>query len=157
MVGEMQVILAGIDEEHLKSASDDGLGAADRPVSYGTTVWPEPEQFPRDIPIYIYAVTRGESEPIQAATWVGTFRGYRRREQFASQQELDDTRPRTTIARRDPMLPDEQQEPEWPGYLLVTDLRRLDKHVPLRRFRVGRNRPFTAAVVRRPMLVDLPT
>jgi len=149
----MQVVLAGIDLEHLESAVGAGLGQGDRPVSFGTNAWPDPEAFPANIPIYIYGVTRGTVESIPAATWTGTFVGYRRREHFADQQALDLTRPPSTIARRDPSLPDDEQEPEWPGYLMVTDLRRLEPFVSLRKFLVN-ERPFQGMVVRQPMLVE---
>ena len=40
-----QVVLMGVDREHLESAVDAGLGTADRPVSFGTSLWPEPESY----------------------------------------------------------------------------------------------------------------
>jgi hypothetical protein len=149
----MEVVLAGIDEEHLASAA-----AAFPPheeVSFGTMLWQEPPTFPRDVPIYIYAVTRGHGESIPAATWRGFFSRYRRREDFASQEALDTTRPPTTLARRD--HPDEnEREPEWAGYLMLTHLHRLDpdQWVPLSKFRVSGKR-FTGTVVRHPMLAEV--
>ena len=37
-----EVILVGVDLEHLDSALKDGLGTTDRPVSFGTSLWPAP-------------------------------------------------------------------------------------------------------------------
>jgi hypothetical protein len=124
-------------------------------VSFGTSLWPEPESYPIGIPIYIYEVTRGLSESLAAAQWSGTFVGYRRRERFATQADLDQTRPPTTIARRDTTLPEDQQEPDWAGYLLVADLKRLAEPVWLRQFRVAGDRRFSGAVVRHPQLAEL--
>lgn len=149
----MSVILAGVDEEHLTSAmGDPRFDEPGAEVSFGTMLWEEPPTFPRDVPIYFYAVTRGNSDSIPAATWRGRFTRYRRREQFASLDELDATRPQTTLDRRDHADPD-QSEPDWAGYLMVTELERLDTWVPLPRFVVS-GKPFKGVVVRRPMVAE---
>ncbi len=150
----MDVVLAGVDLEHLRSALVEGLGTRERPVSFGTNAWPEPTTFPADIPIYIYGVTRGSEPSIPAATFRGTFREYRAAESFGL-AELDATRPATTLARRDPTLPEEQQEPWWAGYLMVSDLEGLERPVPLSRFRIG-GKAASLTVVRRPLLASLP-
>jgi hypothetical protein len=148
----MEVILAGVDEEHIRSAWADprfiGPGAE---VSFGTMLWQEPPGFPRDVPIYLYAV---RSEAIPAATWRGCFKRYRRREDFGSPDELDATRPRTTLDRRD--HPDEnEREPKWAGYLMVTDLQPVDPFIPLSKFRIA-GKPFGGMVVRHPMVAEFP-
>jgi hypothetical protein len=150
----MEVILAGVDEEHLKSAaSDPRFAEPGALISFGTMLWEEPPTFPRDVPIYLYAVTRGLTESVPYATWRGTFRRYRRLEHFGSRAELDATRPQTTLDRRD--HPDEnEREPEWAGYLLVTDLEPLDPWVPFRNFTLS-GKPSAGTVVRRPMVAEL--
>jgi hypothetical protein len=155
-----EAVLIGVDEEHLKSAADEGLGVGERRVSFGTDFWTEnsrenPEAFPIGVDCYIYAVTRGIGEAVPYATWTARFVGYRRAESFEP-GELDPTRPRTTLERRRLDLADDEREPDWAGYLLLTDLRQLgqDKWVPLGRFRV-KGRPYAGVVVRHPLLVGL--
>jgi hypothetical protein len=151
--GAMDVILAGVDLEHLESAV--GTFPPHEQVSFGTMLWQEPPTFPRDVVMYIYAVTRGSTESVPAATWRGFFSRFRRREDFASRAELDATRPKSTLDRRD--HPDEnEREPEWAGYLMVTHLHRLDpdRWVPLSKFRVS-GKPFKGTVVRHPVFSEL--
>lgn len=154
------VVLAGVDEEHLRSAAEQ-IEAGWPLVSFGTDFWVEdarerPESWPEKIPIYFYAVTRGLSESVPLATWAGRFVGYETREAFRA-KALDRTRPPTAVARRDPNRPSAEQEPDWNGFLLVSDLRALENSewVPLGRFLVG-GRPFRGTVVRHPMLCELP-
>jgi hypothetical protein len=155
-------LLTVVHREHLVSAMQHGLGSNGRLVSFGTDFWSEdaranPETFPSPIPAFIYAAMDGAGEPVPAATWRGIFVGYRRAESFAPGQ-LDLTRPPSTLGRRDPMLPPEQQEPDWAGYLLVDGLRELSpsEWIPLPRFRIG-GKPFAATVVRHPLLVEAPS
>lgn len=146
----MDVILAGVDEEHLRSAWGDPRFRAGAEVSFGTMLWQEPPTFPRDVPIYLYAV---RSEAVPAATWRGRFKRHRSRESFDSLAELDATRPQTTLDRRE-HPDDNEREPEWAGYLMVTDVQPVDPFIPLSKFRVS-GKPFRGMVVRRPMIAEL--
>lgn len=143
----------GVDREHLESAVREGLGRGGRLVSFGTEIYPDPLSFPTDVPAFFYEV-RAEAQP--AATYRARFVRYEGdpgTDEF--RRRLDETRPESTIARRDPALPDGEQEPWWGGYLFFTNLVRLVEPIPLAKFRVGK-RPFAGAVVRRPLVVDWP-
>ena len=143
----------GVDREHLESAAREGLGSGGTLVSFGTETYPEPLSFPTDVPAFFYEV-RAEAHP--AATYRARFVRYEAdpgTDEF--RRRLDETRPKSTILRRDATLPVSEQEPWWGGYLLFTDLAKLSEPIPLSKFRLGR-RPFAGVVVRRPLLVDWP-
>lgn len=152
-------VLIGADLEHLESAHQNGLGQGNRVVSFGTDFWTEdagssPETFPIGATCYIYGATRGLSESVPEATWISRFVAYRRAESFAP-GELDATRPPTTLVRRRHDSADDEREPEWAAYIMLTDLRPLDSHewIPLRDFSI-RGRRFGGTVVRHPLLVS---
>lgn len=149
----MKALLMGVDREHLESAISAGLGRGPRLVSFGTQLYPDPLSYPTDIPAFFYEV-RADAMPF--ATYGGTFVRYSADDGTAEfQRRLDETRPPTTLARRDPSLAEEQQEPWWNGYLFFTDLEKLPQPMPLSQFTVGKGR-LRAPSVRRPLIVDLP-
>jgi hypothetical protein len=155
-------VLLAVDREHLLSALDGGLGTRHRAVSFGTDFWTEdsrenPESFPSPVPAYIYAVMRGAAAAVPYATWQGRFLGYRRAEDFRP-GELDRTRPPTTIARRNPRLPLDQQETDWAGYMMIDDLHELETGhwIALQKFRI-RGKAYAGTVVRHPLVVEEPT
>ncbi len=147
----MDAILMGVDREHLCSAIEDGLDRDGNVVSFGTEVYPDPLSFPTDVPAFFYEV-RADAAP--HATFRATFVRYEADPGTAEfRRRLDETRPLSTVRRRDPSLPDEEREPWWGGYLFFERLEELAQPIPLNHFQV-KGRPFKPTVVRRPWHVE---